>query len=198
MDLATAQRLLRRAETVLRSNGYADLPKRIFDLREQLPAAFAALAAISSGGTPAPREPREPKHGATYDGCSKCGFGAGCAEIVACSDAECPRVAAQRVPAPTAPPLVETPVNPPTCDEDTHYWPEGSKPELDAPCLCGERSWQGDAIQRADVAEDYIAKLRGPLLWYFGTTDPELLADVWKQQARSSTDEERPQTGEGR
>ncbi len=34
-----------------------------------------------------------------------------------------------------------------------------------------------------DEAESYIAALRGPLLHYFGTTDPELLIDVWKTEA---------------
>lgn len=32
-------------------------------------------------------------------------------------------------------------------------------------------------------AEYYIAALRGPLLHYFGTTDPELLAEVWERIA---------------
>lgn len=36
------------------------------------------------------------------------------------------------------------------------------------------------------TAEEYIAQLRAPLLYYFGTTDPELLADVWKEQARAA------------
>lgn len=36
-------------------------------------------------------------------------------------------------------------------------------------------------------AEQYIAALRGPLLHYFGTTDPELLAEVWADQAKPVT-----------
>jgi hypothetical protein len=40
----------------------------------------------------------------------------------------------------------------------------------------------GDPTSRANAlgdAEAYIAKLRGILLHYWGTTDPELLAEVW-------------------
>lgn len=32
---------------------------------------------------------------------------------------------------------------------------------------------------------DRYLELRAPLLHYFGTTDPDLLADVWKEQART-------------
>lgn len=31
-------------------------------------------------------------------------------------------------------------------------------------------------------AQAHIEKLRGPLLYHFGTTDPELLAEVWKDR----------------
>lgn len=34
-------------------------------------------------------------------------------------------------------------------------------------------------------AESYIFEIRGALLFYFGTTDPELLADVWKGSAEA-------------
>jgi hypothetical protein len=41
------------------------------------------------------------------------------------------------------------------------------------------------ATARADTKEaiEYIAKLRAPLLWFFGTTDPELLAEQWRDAA---------------
>jgi ADP-ribose pyrophosphatase YjhB (NUDIX family) len=35
-----------------------------------------------------------------------------------------------------------------------------------------------------EPVDDYLRRLRDPLLHYFGTTDPELLVEVWAQQAR--------------
>jgi hypothetical protein len=42
-----------------------------------------------------------------------------------------------------------------------------------------------------DEAEQHIAAMRGPLLHYFGTTDPELLAEVWSDSAASSDERTR-------
>lgn len=39
------------------------------------------------------------------------------------------------------------------------------------------------ARQELREAEAHIAALRGPLLHHFGTTDPELLAEIWQHRA---------------
>lgn len=41
------------------------------------------------------------------------------------------------------------------------------------------------ASQSAEDDRAYIAQLRGPLLHYWGTTDPELLAEVWEDRAKA-------------
>lgn len=43
----------------------------------------------------------------------------------------------------------------------------------------------GEVIED-ETAEQYIARLRGPLLHYFGTTDPDLLAEVWSDASLRS------------
>lgn len=54
-----------------------------------------------------------------------------------------------------------------------------------------------DPALRLREAEAYIAELRGPLLWYFGTTDPDLLAEVWADAAGArSADEVAPSPDE--
>ena len=36
-----------------------------------------------------------------------------------------------------------------------------------------------EPLARLAESEGYVARLRGPLLYYFGTTDPDLLAEMW-------------------